>query len=171
MMIMMIRIKGQCTDLVHLIKIIDTMVGKSMQQSIGFVRPEEFLHSALPFFSRFRGDRHHDDVEDSYDGMLVTMSIMVVMMMLVMMMQLRRASMGFAFMAPRICYVRLSLRICTNPPLPPALEMVKMMMFVFKFVLIKSGDGGDGLHEGLEDLDQMTIGIIHLGKSERANDD
>ena len=88
MMIMMIRIriKGQCTDLFHLIKIIDTMVGKSMQQSIGFVRPEEFLHSALPFFSRFRGDRHHDDVEDSYDGMLVTMSIMVVMMMLVMMM-------------------------------------------------------------------------------------
>ena len=175
MMIMMIRIriKGQCTDLFHLIKIIDTMVGKSMQQSIGFVRPEEFLHSALPFFSRFRGDRHHDDVEDSYDGMLVTMSIMVAMMMLVMMMQLRRASMGFAFMAPRICYVRLSLRICTNPPpLPPvALEMVEMMMFVFKFVLIKSGDGGDGLHEGLEDLDQMTIGIIHLGKGERANDD
>ena len=175
-MIMMIRIriKGQCTDLFHLIKIIDTMVGKSMQQSIGFVRPEEFLHSALPFFfSRFQGDRHHDDVEDSYDGMLVTMSIMVAMMMLVMMMQLRRASMGFAFMAPRICYVRLSLRICTNPPpLPPvALEMVKMMMFVFKFVLIKSGDGGDGLHEGLEDLDQMTIGIIHLGKRERANDD
>ena len=96
--------------------------------------------------------------------MLVTMSIMVAMMMLVMMMQLRRASMGFAFMAPRICYVRLSLRICTNPPpLPP---VVKMMMFVFKFVLIKSGDGGDGLHEGLEDLDQMTIGIIHLGKRE-----
>ena len=84
MMIMMIRIriKGQCTDLFHLIKIIDTMVGKSMQQSIGFVRPEEFLHSALPFFSRFRGDRHHDDVEDSYDGMLVTMSIMVAMMMM-----------------------------------------------------------------------------------------
>ena len=105
--------------------------------------------------------------------MLVTMSIMVVMMMLVMMIQLRRASMGFAFMAPRICYVRLSLRICTNPPpLPPvALEMVKVMMFVFKFVLIKSGDDGDGLHEGLEDLDQMTIGIIHLGKGERANDD
>ena len=171
MMIMMIkiRIKGQCTDLFHLIKIIDTMVGKSMQQSIGFVHPEEFLHSALPFFfSRFRGDRHHDDVEDSYDGMLVTMSIMVVMMM-----QLRRASMGFAFMAPRICYVRLSLRICTNPPpLPPvALEMVEMMMFVFKLVLIKSGDDGDGLHEGLEDLDQMTIGIIHLGNGERANDD
>ena len=50
MMMIRIRIKGQCTDLFHLIKIIDTMVGKSMQQSIGFVRPEEFLHSALPFF-------------------------------------------------------------------------------------------------------------------------